>query len=236
MDPRILIADQDEDARRALARELHLTGFETRFVDAGRKVLEVVPTWRPRLVLLDLHLADLGGIEVVRRLKADPLTEAVPVMMMAHRAEEVDRVLAFTAGVDDFVSKPLRLREAALRCRAILRRVDGATSRESDAVIEVGVLRVEPAAHRVQVSGQEIHLTHLELRLLVTLASRHERVQSRERLLQDVWSVTAEVTTRTVDTHIRRLRRKIGEAGRYIETVRGVGYRFVGPTDKDKRG
>ncbi len=227
MDPRILIADEDEPARRALAGELRLAGFEIRFVESGRDVLRTVPTWRPRLVLLELHLSDLGGLEVVRRLKKDPLTAQAPLVMMAHRAEEVDRVQAFTAGVDDFVSKPLRVREVALRCRAILRRVDGGSRREREAELESGVLRVDPGAHRVHVAGREVHLTHLELRLLTTLMRRHERVQSRERLLQDVWSMTADVTTRTVDTHIRRLRRKLGEAGRYVETVRGVGYRFV---------
>jgi two-component system phosphate regulon response regulator PhoB len=229
MDPRILIADEDEPARRALAAELRLAGFETRFVESGRDLLRTVPTWRPRLVLLELHLSDLGGIEVVRRLKKDPLTAQVPLVMMALRAEEVDRVQAFTVGVDDFVSKPLRVREIALRCQAILRRVDGGSRRQEEAELASGVLRVDPGAHRVHVAGREVHLTHLELRLLITLMRRHERVQSRERLLQDVWSMTADVTTRTVDTHIRRLRRKLGEAGRYVETVRGVGYRFVGP-------
>ncbi len=228
MDSRIIIADPDDDLRLELSETLRLVGYDCRAIADGRELLRLVPAWRPRLVILELQLADLGGIEVVRRLKEDPLTDRVALVMTAHQAEEVDRVVAFTLGVDDFVLKPFSLREMALRCQAILRRVDRAAHDEHLGPMSFAELRVDRDAHRVWVTGQEVGLTHLEFRLLVTLMTRRDRVQSRDRLLQDVWGVTADVTTRTVDTHIRRLRRKLGPAGRYVETVRGVGYRFVG--------
>lgn len=189
----------------------------------------------PDLVVLDLMLPDMPGTEVCRVLKKSPLTEHVPVLMLTAKGEEIDRVVGFELGAEDYVVKPFSVRELVLRVQALLKRAErgstaaapGGSKAEEGRAIKFGRLRIDPDAHRTWVDEREIELTPIEFKLLLTLYDRRNRVQTREVLLGDVWNVSADVTTRTVDTHVKRLREKLGAAGRYVETVRGVGYRFA---------
>ncbi len=159
---------------------------------------------------------------MAKSLRREPQTQTVPIIMVTAKAEEVDRIVGFELGADDYVVKPFSVRELLLRIDAVLRR--GKTPEQK--LIEVGELRIDKDAHRVTVGADEIALTALEFKLLVTLTERRDRVQARGTLLSDVWAMDAEIASRTVDTHVKRLRDKLGPAGRFIETVRGVGYRF----------
>lgn len=223
---RILIIEDEPDLVRALAYNLQQVGFEVASSGQGIEGLRLAQARPPDLVLLDLMLPDISGTEICRRLKGDPRTAAVPVVMVTAKGEEVDRVVGFEVGADDYVVKPFSVRELVLRVRAILRRGSEAPPSLED-VFEFGSLRVDHGAHRVFVDGQEIQLTAIEFRLLITLLGRRNRVQTRETLLNDVWGIHLNVETRTVDTHIKRLREKLGKGGTYIHTVRGVGYRFA---------
>jgi two-component system phosphate regulon response regulator PhoB len=171
-------------------------------------------------------LPDLSGTEVCRALKRGGDTRDTAIIMVTAKSEEVDRVVGLELGADDYVTKPFSIRELLLRIDAVLRRAH--RDKPSEAPIEFGTLSVDRDAHRVWVDGKEIELTVIELKLLVTLYDRRNRVQSRSVLLSDVWSMDADVATRTVDTHVKRLRAKLGSAGDYVQTVRGVGYRFAG--------
>src|SRR5229473_466216 len=201
--PQVLIVDDERDLVRLLEFNLQQAGFETAAAYAGVEALEKVRQRVPDLVVLDLMLPDIPGNEVCRQLKASPRTRHVPVLMLTARTDEVDRVVGFEVGADDFVTKPFSVRELVLRIRAILRRGGGAEA--------------------------EIALTALEFKLLTTFMSRLGRVQTREALLQDVWGVSSDLQTRTVDTHVKRLREKLGAGRDLIETVRGIGYRMVEP-------
>ncbi len=194
--------------------------------DSGEHALELVARQRPSLILLDLMLPGLSGVEVCRRLRASPQTATIPVLMLTARAEEADRVQGFQAGSDDYVTKPFSVRELLLRVRAILRRSPGVAV-EQDWLLEFDDLRIDPAAHRVWVLDEELTLTATEFRLLVALAENAGTVLTRGRLLQDVWEAPPNLNTRTVDTHVKRLREKLGPLADTIETVRGVGYRFL---------
>jgi two-component system phosphate regulon response regulator PhoB len=187
--------------------------------DAGLKLAQEV---KPDIVLLDLMLPDLPGTLVAKSLRREPLTQFVPIIMVTAKAEEIDRIVGFELGADDYVVKPFSVRELMLRIDAVLRR--GKISEQR--VVEVAELHIDKDAHRVTVGGEEVALTALEFKLLVTLIERRDRVQARGTLLSDVWAMDAEIASRTVDTHVKRLRDKLGTAGRFIETVRGVGYRF----------
>jgi two-component system phosphate regulon response regulator PhoB len=170
---------------------------------------------------------------VCRRVKGDPALSGTRVVMLTARGEEIDRVVGFELGADDYVVKPFSVRELALRVSAVLRR--GKPETEEEKPIVAGRLLVDRVRHKVLVNGEEVALTALEFKLLWTLLARRGRVQSRERLLEDVWEMSPDVTTRTVDTHVKRLREKLGEAGDYVETVRGVGYRFAERVDDENR-
>jgi two-component system phosphate regulon response regulator PhoB len=183
------------------------------------------------LILLDLMLPDISGTEVCRTLKREPKTNHIPVIMLTAKGEEVDRIVGFELGAEDYVVKPFSIRELLLRIDVVMRR--SKTSTLSSATAQFGRLRIHREAHRVFVDEQEIELTAIEFKLLLTLYDRQNRVQSRASLLDDVWGVDANVTTRTVDTHVKRLREKLGPAGDYIVTVRGVGYRFADSPGED---
>jgi two-component system phosphate regulon response regulator PhoB len=178
-------------------------------------------------------LPDLPGTEVCRRIKGDPRTRHVPVVMLTAKGDEVDRVVGFELGADDYVTKPFSVRELTLRLKAILRRA-GATRPAELARDAVGPIRVDVEAHRVFVDGAEASLTPLEFKLLTTFMARLGRVQSREQLLEDVWEMSPEVETRTVDTHVKRLREKLGTGRDLLETVRGIGYRLVEPAGQKR--
>jgi two-component system, OmpR family, phosphate regulon response regulator PhoB len=225
--PLVLIVDDERDLVRLLEFNLQQAGFETMTAYGGEEALEKAKQRPPNLVLLDLMLPDIPGNEVCRQLRANPRTRHTPVLMLTARTDEVDRVVGFEVGADDFVTKPFSVRELVLRIRAILRRGSGAEANELRD--QVGPIRVDPGAHRAYVDGQEVALTALEFKLLTTFMSRLGRVQTREALLQDVWGVSRDLQTRTVDTHVKRLREKLGSGRDLIETVRGIGYRLVEP-------
>jgi two-component system phosphate regulon response regulator PhoB len=227
----ILIVDDEEDLLALVDLNLRREGFDTRKARSGREALEQVEAARPALVLLDLMLPDMTGTEVCRRIRSNPLVSSTPVIMLTARGEEIDRVVGFEVGADDYVVKSnLSVRELVLRVRAVLRRRAEAEPPKPEEpageLIVVDMLRIDESAHRVWVSDEEITLTATEFKLLVTLARRAGRVQTRGTLLEDVWDMPPDLNTRTVDTHVKRLREKLGPAERFVETVRGVGYRF----------
>jgi two-component system phosphate regulon response regulator PhoB len=231
MDPKgpILVVDDEADIRNILVHHLERDGREVRAVAGGAEALDLARRMNPSLVILDLMLPGLSGTEVCRRLRADPETRDVPIIMLSAKSEEIDRVVGFEVGADDYVTKPFSARELLLRVRAVLRRAPAVPA--PDGSLGGGLLRIDEAGHHVYVHGEEVALTATEFRLLTTLARRAGRVQSRGQLLQDVWELPPDLNTRTVDTHMKRLREKLGDASAHIETVRGVGYRFtVEPT------
>jgi two-component system, OmpR family, phosphate regulon response regulator PhoB len=222
---RILVIEDEQDLQTVLGYNLRQAGHEVLSALHGRAGLQLAREHRPQLVILDLMLPDVNGIEVCKALKRDPTLKDIPVLILTAKGEEIDRVVGFELGADDYVVKPFSVRELLLRIEAILRRAQG--EQASQAPIEFGCLRVDREAHRVWVHGAEVHLTAMEFKLLVTLFERGNRVQSRTALLDDVWGISADIATRTVDAHVKRLREKLTDAGEYIETVRGVGYRFA---------
>jgi two-component system, OmpR family, phosphate regulon response regulator PhoB len=231
---KILVVEDEADLQQVLKFNLQQAGYSVRVTASGTEALRIAAQEPPTLILLDVMLPDILGTEVCRMLKSDPETTHVPIIMLTARGTESDRVVGFELGADDYVTKPFSVRELMLRVSAILKRSSGTTQEHGK--IEFGVLTIDSDAHRVWVSEQEIDLSALEFRLLVALYERKNRVQSRTSLLDDVWGVTADVTTRTVDTHVKRLREKLGNARNYVETVRGVGYRFVETPDEARVG
>lgn len=221
----IAIVEDEQDLARTLSYSLTREGFNVSVAHTGNDGIELGlndPT--PDLMLLDLMLPDMSGTEVCRRLRSESRTAHLPIIMVTARGDEIDRVVGFEVGADDYVTKPFSTRELVLRIRAVLKRNRNEPKEESDIV--VGCLRVDPPGHRAWVNDVEVTLTALEFRLLETLIKRRGRVQTRSGLLEDVWGYSPDVSTRTVDTHIKRLRSKMGDAAEYVETLRGVGYRF----------
>jgi two-component system, OmpR family, phosphate regulon response regulator PhoB len=222
---RILVIEDEKDIQDVLEYNLRQAGHKVNLASTGQDGLRLAREKKPDLVLLDLMLPDISGTDVCKAMKQDPTLRDVQVVILTAKGEEIDRVVGFEIGADDYVVKPFSVRELVLRIQAILRR--SAADSEQQPIIQFGTLKVDREAHRVWVDAKEIDLTALEFRLLVTLHDRKNRVQTRDALLQDVWGIEADITTRTVDTHVKRLREKLGAAGEYIETVRGVGYRFA---------
>lgn len=227
----IIVIEDEIDLQSVLEYNLKQAGYSVTLAGRGQEGLRLAQQHIPDLILLDLMLPDASGIDVCRTLKAQPATKGVPVIMVTARGEEIDRVVGFEIGADDYVVKPFSMRELMLRISAILRR-NRTEEAEVGQIVDFGRLRIDRGAHRIWVDGVEIELTALEFRLLVTLYDRKNRVQTRSTLLDDVWGIQADITTRTVDTHVKRLREKLEGARDYIETVRGVGYRFVGSPDE----
>jgi two-component system, OmpR family, phosphate regulon response regulator PhoB len=221
----VLVIEDEVDLATTLEYNLRSNGLTTRLAHTAKAGLELASSDPPPdVIILDLMLPDLSGTEVCRRLRDNPRTRDIPLIMCTAKGDEIDRVVGFEVGADDYVVKPYSVRELLLRIRAMLRRAQRSDTEAPS--LRLGNLRIDRGAHRCWVAEQEVLLTALEFRLLATLATRRGRVQSRETLLSDVWGIEADVTTRTVDTHVKRLREKLGEAGSYIETLRGVGYRF----------
>jgi two-component system phosphate regulon response regulator PhoB len=230
MPPRVLIVEDERDLATVLAYNLRADGLEVATAETGAAAYREVHAKIPDLVILDLMLPDVSGLDVCRTLKANPQTKDVPIIIASARSEEVDRIVGLELGADDYVVKPYSVRELVLRVRIILRRTEPST--QAADLVHFGVLTIDRAAHRAFVNEQEIALTQLEFRLLTTLLERKNRTQSRETLLTDVWQLNAAIETRTVDTHVKRLREKLGPASSYIRTVRGVGYRFASSPDE----
>jgi len=219
---RIVLIEDEPDLREIVQYNLSQAGHRVHVAGSAEAGLRLVRETMPDIVLLDLMLPDRPGTTVCTALKREPHTQAIPVIMVTAKGDEVDRIVGLELGADDYVVKPFSVRELILRINAVLRRSEA----KEPAVVELGELRLDRDAHRVEVAGNEIPMTPLEFKLLATLAQRKERVQTRSALLADVWELDPGVTSRTVDTHVKRLRDKLGSAGRFIQTVRGIGYRF----------
>ena len=226
MKPKILVVDDEPDALEVLAFKLKEAGFLPLLAKDGTRALALARDERPALIVLDLMLPEVDGLEVCRILRRDPATSAIPILMLTARAAEMDRVLGLELGADDYVTKPFSPRELVLRIKKLLDRTKSGDEPLSQ--MRFGALEVDVPQHRVKISGTAVELTATEFKLLELLARRRGRVQTRERLLQDVWGYDNPIDSRTVDTHMRRLREKIGVAADYLETIRGVGYRFKG--------
>jgi len=230
---RILVIEDERDLQRILDYNLRKAGHDVVQALRGSDGLEEARRTRPDLILLDLMLPDLQGTEICKLLKAGPDTKDIPVIMVTAKGEEIDRVLGFELGVEDYVVKPFSVRELVLRIQAVLRRKEPSPDLPNG-IVRFGCLRIDPEAHRAWVDEEEVRLTLTEFRLLLTLYERRNRVQTRITLLEDVWGMNAEAETRTVDTHVKRLREKLGRAEVYLETVRGAGYRFIGNPPETK--
>lgn len=225
MKPKILVVDDEPDALEVLGFKLREAGCTPSFAADGAKALAAVRRERPDLIVLDLMLPEIDGLEVCKILRRDPGTAAIPIVMLTAKAAEMDRVLGLELGADDYVTKPYSPRELVLRIKKLLARAK--TADEPVAQLRIGDLAIDVPRHEVKIAGAVVTLTATEFKLLEILARRRGRVQTRERLLQDVWGYDNPIDSRTVDTHMRRLREKVGAAARYLETIRGVGYRFI---------
>jgi two-component system phosphate regulon response regulator PhoB len=236
---RVLVIEDEADLRELLEYNLKGAGYDVVTAPDAATGVALARERRPDLVLLDIMLPDSSGLDVCRLLKSQPSTRDTQVVMVTAKGEEIDRVVGFELGADDYVVKPFSTRELLLRVQAVLRRraapAPGGEGPGSDGTgpIRFGCLTMDRSAHRAWVEDTEVQLTALEFKLLGTLYERRDRVQTRGSLLEDVWGASAEMATRTVDTHVKRLREKLGRAGDYIETVRGVGYRFIAHPDEE---
>jgi two-component system phosphate regulon response regulator PhoB len=237
---KILVVDDEPDILNLLDYNLRKAGFEVLLAKDGPEALEIAGESRPHLILLDIMLPDMEGTEVLKRLKAEDPTRAIPVIMLTAKGEEVDKIVGFELGAEDYITKPFSPRELVLRVRAVLKRtvetedaghsvsgVHGMSGVHGEGAVSFKDLNVDFSRHKVQVCGSQVALSAKEFRLLAELLGSRGRVLTRDMLLDRVWGRDCYVIPRTVDTHVRRLRAKLKGAARYIETVRGVGYRFA---------
>ena len=222
--PKILIIDDEQDVIDLLSLHLRKAGYALVTATDGATGLRLAREETPALIILDLMLPKMPGLEVCKVLKTDSTTRGTPVLMLTAKAEEVDRIVGLEFGADDYVTKPFSPRELVLRVNAILRRGKGDAAEEKK--ISIGQITLDSARHQVEVGGRPVKLTSVEFKLLSMLMRRQGRVQERDRLLNEVWGYESVIDTRTVDTHVRRLRKKLGKAADAIETVRGFGYRI----------
>ena len=220
----ILVIEDERDILNLVGYNLAQAGFRVLQAEDGLEGLRIAEREKPDLIVLDLMLPKMEGKEVCRRIRQGERTRSIPIIMLTARVEEVDRIIGFEIGADDYITKPFSVRELVLRVQSVLKRARG---KEVPAtVLRFAGLTIDPERHRVEVEEQEIPLTALEFRLLFHLAANAGKVQPREALLDRVWGYAYEGYARTVDTHVRRLRQKLGPARDRIETIRGAGYRF----------
>ncbi|MDA0949406.1 MAG: response regulator transcription factor [Proteobacteria bacterium] len=230
MTQKILIIEDEPDIRKTLEYNISREGYH---VVSASSLVEAKSRFESdsfSLILLDLMLPDGSGLDLCREIKLDKEKSSIPIIILTAKDDEVDKVVGFELGADDYVTKPFSVRELILRMKAVLKRGE----KKSDNVEvqrQFGQLSINTESHEVFVDDNEITLTALEFKLLCQLVDRRGRVQSRDQLLSDVWGYSAEVTTRTVDTHIKRLREKLGSMGKYVQTIRGVGYKFTRTPD-----
>lgn len=225
----ILIVEDEQDIRELLAFTLLREGFSVLEASNGTEALRMARSERPDLILLDLMLPGLDGLELCRQLQRSPDSAAIPVIMLTAKGEEIDRIVGFELGAADYVVKPFSLREVVLRIRAVLGRGAARSKDEGGGTLRCGEIALDPVSHEVRVSGKAVELTFTEFRLLRDLLEHRGKVRSREQVLASVWGYSFDGYSRTVDTHVRRLRAKLGPAGAAeIETIRGVGYRAKG--------
>jgi two-component system phosphate regulon response regulator PhoB len=221
---RILLIEDEPDIAEVLQYNLEKEGFDVELAHRGDSGLEALRRQAPDLILLDLMLPGIDGLELTRMLKREATTARIPIVMLTARGEEVDRIVGLELGADDYISKPFSPREVVLRVKAVLRRHQPEEANHDR--LEVGGIQLDISGHQLRVRGKETPLTATEFRLLRLLMERGGRVQTRGQLLSDVWGYAEDIDSRTVDTHIRRLRRKLGSEADHIETVIGVGYRL----------
>jgi two-component system, OmpR family, phosphate regulon response regulator PhoB len=227
MSAQILVVDDEPDIAALVAYHLAKESYRVRTAQDGTEALRAVESQLPDLIVLDLMLPGVSGLEVLRELRRRPETNHVPVILLTARREEPDRIAGLHLGADDYVVKPFSPQELTLRVGAVLRRASRTPQTDaSSRVLRVGPFLVDAGAVRVEIDGRDLELTPTEFRLLQVLMERRGRVQSRRKLLESVWDVTANIATRTVDMHVQRLRGKLGPEAEWIETVRGCGYRF----------
>ena len=223
--PKILVVDDEADAVELIAFNLNQAGFEVIEAADGNEAIQKARSQLPDLILLDLMLPEIDGLSACKLLRADVNTAHIPIIMVTAKAAEVDRILGLEFGADDYVTKPFSPRELILRVKNLLKRYQA--PEETGDLFEIGPIRVDVQRHAVLVEGKPVELTATEFKLLTILAQRRGRVQSRDQLLRDVWDYHSGIDTRTVDTHVRRLREKLGPASDMITTVRNVGYRIT---------
>ena len=225
MNAKILIAEDEPDVRALIGSNLRNAGFEVIQAEDGPSALTLARGDSPNLLVLDLMLPGMSGLEVCRVLKGDPATAKLPIIMLTAQADEIDRVVGLELGADDYMTKPFSPRELVLRVKSVLRRT--AQSDTPDNFLVMGDVVVDRTRLLVTIGGKGVDFTATELKLLTMLIERRGRVQSRDVLLNEVWGYESAIDTRTVDTHIRRLREKLGASADFIETVRGFGYRIA---------
>jgi two-component system phosphate regulon response regulator PhoB len=234
MSDRILVVDDEPDITALVAYHLAKGGYRVSTAASGDEALRTAAEERPDLIVLDLMLPGVSGMDVLEELRRRPETRDIGVVVLTARKEEADRLRGLEQGADDYVVKPFSPRELVLRVAAVLRRLR-APSVGSGATVLAGPVEVDRRAHRVTVEDRAIDLTATEYKLLLTLIERRGRVQTRARLLETVWEANPDIQTRTVDMHIQRLRSKLGKAAHYLETVRGFGYRFRSETEQKRK-
>lgn len=233
MESTIVVIEDEPNLLDVLRYNLETAGYNVRTAGSGETGLkEIRRDPKPDMIVLDLMLPDMDGVEVCRRIRSWEETQSIPVLMLTAKSEEIDRVVGFEVGADDYMVKPFSVRELLLRIKAVIRRTKGEPAKKEHATLQFGVLTIDVPAHKLWVDEREVVLTALEFKLLLVFLQRKGRVQTRDVLLSDVWGINADVTSRTVDTHVKRLREKLGPGGVYIETVRGVGYRFLSNLDE----
>jgi two-component system, OmpR family, phosphate regulon response regulator PhoB len=230
---RILVVDDEPDIIALVAYHLARAGYRVSTASTGMEALHAAREEQPALVVLDLMLPELSGFQVLERMRADAALADIPVLMLTARREEPDRVQGLSLGADDYLVKPFSPQELVLRVRNILRRTRTKAADRRN-VTTIGTVEIDKDAHAVKLDGQQVELTATEYKLLITLAERRGRVQSRAQLLESVWESAPDIQTRTVDMHVQRLRAKLGASGEMIETVRGFGYRLRRPADSDR--
>ena len=221
---RVLVVDDEPDIVALVAYHLAKAGYRVSTAGNGADALTAARDEHPALIVLDLMLPAMSGFEVLEQLRAVEDTRDIAVLMLTARKEEPDRIRGLSLGADDYLAKPFSPQELILRVGAILRRMS--SSGPASDIIRIGPLEIDRSAHRVSVDAAAVELTATEFKLLLTLAERRGRVQSRARLLETVWDAAPDIQTRTVDMHVQRLRTKLGAAGHLVETVRGFGYRL----------
>ena len=226
MSQKILLIEDEPDIRKTLEYNIAREGYDVITAPSLTEGRNHLNSSSFSLILLDLMLPDGSGLDLCREIKSDKEKTATPIIILTAKDDEVDKVVGFELGADDYVTKPFSVRELILRIKAVLKR--GERKQENlEVQRQFGDLLIDVDSHEVFVNDQSITLTALEFKLLRQLVDRRGRVQSRDQLLSDVWGYSADVTTRTVDTHIKRLREKLGSMGKYVQTIRGVGYKFT---------
>ena len=231
MSSHVLVIEDEPDIRKTIDYNLSKESFKVTQASSIEEGEKALASNKIDVIILDLMLPDGSGLTLCRDIKSEPNTKHIPVIILTAKTEEVDRVVGFELGADDYVTKPFSVRELILRVKAILKRGVSTEKNTDDIEDSFGELTINYEEHQAYINGQEISLTALEFKLLKHLINRKGRVQTRDQLLEDVWGYSSNVTTRTVDTHIKRLREKLGSVGDHIQTIRGVGYRFSRNTD-----